>query len=116
MMDYLLALLGLTFFIVITSAVLLIYPIIFPRIVEFPWNIPSKKDPRTVTLAGSYNPPHLGHIAMLQHLAKRHERVVAIVGFNPNKKYAVSPTQRVDLLKSMLKETSSDASITVKRE
>ena len=49
---------------------ILIKPIIFPVIVTFPWKDEVKED-KTVVLAGSYNPPHLGHLAMLEHLSKR---------------------------------------------
>ena len=50
----------------------LIRPILAPTIVAFPWDTTNKsKEKQTVILAGSYNPPHLGHLAMLQYLAKR---------------------------------------------
>ena len=51
----------------------LIRPIVAPTIVAFPWehNNTKHKEKTTVILAGSYNPPHLGHLAMLQYLAKR---------------------------------------------
>lgn len=58
---------------------------------------------RTVILAGSYNPPHFGHLAMLEYLSKRYRKVIAVVGYNPDKKYAVLPQERADLLQDMLK-------------
>lgn len=62
------------------------------------------RDSRIAVLAGSYNPPHLGHLEMLKHLSKVHVRVVAIIGINPDKRYDVSPYQRQELLRAMLKE------------
>jgi len=56
----------------------------------------------TVVLAGSYNPPHKGHLAMLTYLSERYGQVIAVIGMNPSKKYAVSPAQRADLLQQMI--------------
>ena len=39
---------------------------------------------------------------MLKHLSLSHSRVFAIVGFNPRKKYAVPPQQRVEMLQAMI--------------
>jgi len=50
---------------------ILIKPIIFPVIVTFPWKEGGEKEDKTVVLAGSYNPPHMGHLSMLEHLSKR---------------------------------------------
>lgn len=83
-------------------ASVLLKPVIWPVILSFPWEEHAKED-NNVILAGSYNPPHLGHLAMLEYLSTRYQQVVAVVGFNPNKKYAVSPQQRADLLREMLK-------------
>lgn len=51
-------------------AKLLLTPIFWPDIEKFPWTTTGKEDP-IVILAGSYNPPHLGHLAMLEYLSKR---------------------------------------------
>jgi cytidyltransferase-like protein len=53
----------------------------------------------TVVVAGSYNPPHLGHLHMLLYLSKRYRNVIAVIGCNPNKKYQVSPQIRADMLR-----------------
>jgi hypothetical protein len=37
----------------------------------------------------------------------RYKRVIAVVGFNPNKKYQVTPDQRKDLLEKMLQNTEA---------
>jgi bifunctional ADP-heptose synthase (sugar kinase/adenylyltransferase) len=61
---------------VILAASLLV-PIMNPTIIEYPWQFPSSDRQRqndkkkVVLLAGSYNPPHNGHVAMLEHLSKR---------------------------------------------
>jgi hypothetical protein len=56
---------------VAVTAVLL-KPILWPVIVTYPWSeTKDQEDKRTVILAGSYNPPHLGHLAMLEYLSKR---------------------------------------------
>ena len=46
-------------------------PILFPTIIKFPWEDVTGKEDKIVILAGSYNPPHLGHLAMLEYLSKR---------------------------------------------
>jgi pantetheine-phosphate adenylyltransferase len=84
------------------AAASLIYPIVFPTILTFPWEEPTAQSEACVIMAGSFNPPHKGHFAMLQYLARRHSRVVCVVGFNPNKHYAVTPDQRALLLRTML--------------
>mmetsp|Transcript_98778 Transcript_98778/g.174292 ORF Transcript_98778/g.174292 Transcript_98778/m.174292 type:complete len:486 (+) Transcript_98778:59-1516(+) len=71
--------------------------------VRYPYPEP-KSSAGTVVLAGSYNPPHLGHLEMLKYLSKAHSKVVAIIGINPNKKYDVNPYQRQALLRVMIKD------------
>lgn len=58
----------------------------------------------TVVLAGSYNPPHYGHLHMLKYLAERFGQVIVVVGMNPDKKYLVSPEERAQLLRRMIQE------------
>lgn len=97
-------------FIVVLGGIL-VKPILFPSIIAFPWQDSdgtTQKLDETVILAGSYNPPHLGHLAMLQYLSRRYKRVIAVVGFNPNKKYLVSPEQRRSLLEKMIQSTAAD--------
>lgn len=59
----------------------LIVPVIFPTIITYPWpKIEDKKSShrqdkdkqRTVVFAGSFNPPHNGHLAMTRYLAERY--------------------------------------------
>lgn len=51
--------------------------------------------------AGSFNPPTLGHVAMIEYLSNRFEKVTLVVGFNPNKTYDVSPQERARILSKL---------------
>ena len=91
------------------AAYTLIMPIVVPPIHTYPWQMPDKdyaqrqrEKKMTVVIAGSYNPPHRGHLAMIAHLAERYGKVLVVVGMNPNKKYAVTPHARADMLTTML--------------
>jgi hypothetical protein len=54
----------------------LVGPILFPTIIRYPWPKQSQRGARdknlTVVLAGSFNPPHKGHLAMILYLAERY--------------------------------------------
>lgn len=69
-------LLGLGSF--IAACWLLIPPILRPKVITYPWRLPDsysyreRDKKRTVAMAGSFNPPHLGHLAMLEYLSKRY--------------------------------------------
>lgn len=88
---------------------ILLYRIAFPPILSFPWREPSKNSQcrkqekkMTVVFAGSFNPPHWGHLVMLKYLAERYGRVICCIGVNPNKKYDVTPLTRAQILREML--------------
>lgn len=61
--------------IVVCAGISLIVPLMWPRIITYPWKqLPlrgGRKRKQTVILAGSYNPPHNGHLAMLEYLGQR---------------------------------------------
>ena len=63
-------------FALVYCCVKLIGPILFPTVISYPWPGPSlwgKNDKNlTVVLAGSFNPPHKGHLAMIQYLSLRY--------------------------------------------
>jgi cytidyltransferase-like protein len=100
----------------------LISPILWPTIITYPWDEGNNhKTSRTTTttttattviFAASYNPPHNGHLAMLQYLATKYNRVIAVVGFNPDKKYLVSPQQRAELLREMIRQDNTSQGAT----
>lgn len=54
--------------------------------------------------AGSFNPPHLGHLAVLAYAAKRHKQVHAVIGVNPKKVYPVTGERRKAIMEAMLRE------------
>lgn len=83
---------------------LLLWPIAFPVILSYPWKNSENQQEDTAILAGSFNPPHYGHYAMLKYLSQRHAKVICVVGCNPNKKYAVTPGQRASLLRTMFSD------------
>lgn len=56
---------------ILLAGAVLLKPILFPTIIGYPWEEGYTKEHKTVILAGSYNPPHLGHLAMLKYLSKR---------------------------------------------
>ena len=98
------------------TLVVLVYQICWPKIITYPWKEEEKQIKRTVIFAASYNPPHHGHVRILEYLSKRYTKVIAVVGFNPNKDYLVSPEQRADLLRDMLKSTSATNNVEVDGE
>ena len=100
-----------------------IYRIWKPSIVAYPWDegtnatttttSKNRENKCTVIFAASYNPPHKGHLRMLEYLSQNYDRVIAVVGFNPNKKYLVSPEERANLLREMLQMQSKTANVQV---
>jgi hypothetical protein len=66
----------------IVAFCILAYRVAFPTVLSFPWRSalpPSEKNSRrrkeerrtTVVFAGSFNPPHWGHLVMIRYLADR---------------------------------------------
>lgn len=64
--------------IVLPCVILILKRLLFPTVLTHPWQIPSensrqrKLDRETsVVFAGSFNPPHHGHLVMISYLAER---------------------------------------------
>jgi len=92
--------------------VVLVYQIFWPKIITYPWKEEEEEEEeeqvnQTVIFAASYNPPHHGHVRILEYLSRRFAKVIAVVGFNPDKEYLVKPEQRAELLRDMLKSTTA---------
>lgn len=68
----------------------------------------------SVIFAGSYNPPHKGHVAMLTHLSRRYEKVFAVIGFNASKTYTVTPEQRCAVLQTMVSHLANVEPVAVR--
>lgn len=53
--------------------------------------------------AGSFDPPTNGHLNVIERTTKLFDEVDVVISVNPNKKYLFSETERMELLKEMLK-------------
>jgi len=95
----------------VCPVLILIYRVLFPTVLRFPWrehNTSRQKDKdTTVVFAGSFNPPHFGHLVMLRYLAERYGRVICCIGVNPNKTYDVTPQARASILRKMCEDCSN---------
>lgn len=78
--------------------------VLFPNIVPYEQPPPRQKSQKSACYAGSFNPPHLGHLDILRRLSEAHTKVYAVVGFNPSKTYAVPPPRRLSILKKMTRD------------
>jgi pantetheine-phosphate adenylyltransferase len=68
---------------------------------------------KSVILPGSYDPPTLGHLAVIEEALRRYERVFAVIFVNPDKKYTFSTEERLEMLRlaaSALSGVSVDCS------
>mmetsp|Transcript_11505 Transcript_11505/g.25326 ORF Transcript_11505/g.25326 Transcript_11505/m.25326 type:complete len:167 (+) Transcript_11505:112-612(+) len=102
---------------VLIAAGILIYRILFPAIISYPWDMPGEKSRQrkrekkmAVVFAGSFNPPHWGHLVMIRYLVERYGRVICCIGVNPNKEYEVSPQTRAQILREMIVHNLPNAS------
>ena len=58
---------------------------------------------RVGVYAGSFDPITLGHLWMIEQGARLFDRLVVAVGVNPDKKYAFTLEERVDMLRECIK-------------
>ena len=66
----------------VIAVCILIFRVIFPTIISYPWEMPPESSrerkndkEKTVVFAGSFNPPHWGHLVMIRYLAERYDNV-----------------------------------------
>ena len=71
------------------------------RFEPFPFTPSARREPTVALFAGSLNPPHRGHLAIIEHLASKHETLYVVIGVNRSKSYLVSPAERKELVQSM---------------
>lgn len=59
---------------------------------------------RHAAYVGSFDPPTLGHLDLIQRASALFARVIVGVGINPDKKTLFTPEERVALIKSVVKD------------
>ena len=62
----------------------------------------SHLNPRHAAYVGSFDPPTLGHLDLIQRAARIFSRVIVGVGINPEKKTLFTPEERVDLIQNVV--------------
>jgi pantetheine-phosphate adenylyltransferase len=65
--------------------------------------MPAYSDPRTAVYTGVFDPPHLGHLDIIQRGSRLFDRLVVGVGNNPEKKPLFTQEERVELVRTVLK-------------
>lgn len=71
---------------------------------------------RIAVYAGSFDPPTLGHLYMMQQGAALFDELVVVAAVNPDKKGFLSPAQRRLALESMLAELPPNVRVAELRE
>ena len=83
------------------------------RYERFPYDRHGPREDTVALFAGSFNPPHLGHLAIITHLARRHKTLYVVIGHNPGKRYPVSPSERKRLVEAMVRAAGLGGSVVV---
>jgi len=60
----------------------------------------SSASPRAAVYAGSFDPPTLGHLYLIEEGARLFDRLVVAVGANPDKTYTFSLQERLGMLRA----------------
>jgi pantetheine-phosphate adenylyltransferase len=69
--------------------------------------MPQTRGHRVAVYTGMFDPPHLGHVDVIQRGSRLYDRLVVGVGENPEKSAFLSIDERVELLQHVLKSCSN---------
>ena len=59
-----------------------------------------KTPPTTAVYAGSFDPPTIGHLWMIEQSAQLFARLIVAIGLNPDKRYTFTTAERLDMLRA----------------
>ena len=59
---------------------------------------------RVAVYAGSFDPPTIGHLWMIEQGSKLFDKFIVAIGINPEKRYTFTPEERLLMLKQSIKE------------
>ena len=93
--------------IVVVVTVFIVMRLKYPIIIRANDKKKRKVSNDVALFAASFNPIHIGHVAILRRIAARHSKVYCVIGFNPKKKYPVTPEERKRLVEKVM-EADSD--------
>lgn len=101
---------GVATIVLVVVLVPVLRPLLFPTVVPYPrprhatTHAGEEAAHQVVVLAGSFNPPHHGHLDLIRYLSERYRngRVIVVLGVNPDKTYDVTPVERARLLEDMI--------------
>ena len=92
--------------IVVVVTVFIVMRLKYPIIIRANDKKKRKVSNDVALFAASFNPIHIGHVAILRRIAARHSKVYCVIGFNPKKKYPVTPEERKRLVEKVIEEDS----------
>lgn len=92
--------------IVVVVTVFIVMRLKYPIIIRANDKKKRKVSNDVALFAASFNPIHIGHVAILRRIAARHSKVYCVIGFNPKKKYPVTPEERKRLVEKVIQADS----------
>jgi pantetheine-phosphate adenylyltransferase len=116
----------------VVVSIYLTYTVLHPTIIPYPWPARTSQNKNKLrasstsqnknklkassfakrqtlaVYAGSFNPPHKGHLSILKYLSTRFDKVVVAIGMNPDKTYDVTPHDRAAMVTKMLLAEDDD--------